>query len=221
MELKPAHLTRYANVAKLLIKYGRPDHLRAAEAVPDDGEPPPDGDEMERGESLARDLEALGPTFIKLGQLLSSRTALIPPGYAGALERLQDSVEPFPFADVERIVTEELGVRISKAFESFAVEPVASASLGQVHRARLRGGREVVVKVQRPDIRQRITDDLDAFAEMARLLEEHTRAGRRMDLRAVLEEFRRTLFEELDYRREADNLDRLGESLAGFERIVV
>ena len=155
------------------------------------------------GKSWRRIWKPLGPTFIKLGQLLSSRGALIPAGYAEALERLQDSVEPFPFEEVERIVTEELGVRISKGFESFDREPVASASLGQVHRARLRDGRDVVVKVQRPNIRQRITEDLEAFDEIARVLEKHTDLGERMDLRAVLEEFRKTIFEELDYRREA------------------
>ena len=221
MDLKPAHLKRYGNVARLLVKYGRADALRNADTLPGDLPPAADDESSALGAELARDLEALGPTFIKLGQLLSSRGALIPPGYADALERLQDSVEPFSFGEVERIVTEELGVRISKGFDSFDPTPLASASLGQVHRARLRGGRDVVVKVQRPNIRQRITEDLEAFDEMARMLEKHTRVGQQMDLRAVLEEFRRTIFEELDYRREAGNLERLADNLAGFALIVV
>jgi len=221
MDLKPAHLKRYGNVVRLLVKYGNPGAGRVDDSLPGDPPLPPDDESAALGAELAKDLESLGPTFIKLGQLLSSRGTLIPPGYADALERLQDSVEPFSFEDVERIVTEELGVRISKGFETFDPTPLASASLGQVHRARLRGGRDVVVKVQRPNIRQRITDDLEAFDEMARMLEKHTRVGQRMDLRAVLEEFRRTIFEELDYRREANNLDRLADALSDFARIVV
>ena len=221
MDLKPAHLKRYGNVARLLVKYGNPGAEPVDDSVPGDLAPPADAEPAALGAELAKDLEALGPTFIKLGQLLSSRGTLIPAGYAEALERLQDSVEPFSFEDVERIVTEELGVRISKGFETFDPTPLASASLGQVHRARLRGGRDVVVKVQRPNIRQRITEDLEAFDEMARVLEKHTRVGQRMDLRAVLEEFRRTIFEELDYRREASNLDRLADNLSDFSLIVV
>jgi predicted unusual protein kinase regulating ubiquinone biosynthesis (AarF/ABC1/UbiB family) len=174
-----------------------------------------------RGEELARDLEALGPTFVKLGQVLSSRGRLLPTGYTAALERLQDSVEPFPFDEVERIVTEELGVRISKGFEHFDPKPLASASLGQVHRARLRGGREVVVKVQRPNIRKQIVEDLEAFQQMAKVLDKHTAVGERMDLSAVLGEFRQTLMEELDYQLEAQNLARLADQLMEFDRIVV
>ena len=185
MDLKPANLKRYGNVARLLYKYGGSGLAKHDLAIPDDPQLPADPEDAARGEELAKDLEALGPTFIKLGQLLSSRGALIPVAYADALERLQDSVEPFPYEEVERIVTEELGVRISKGFESFEREPVASASLGQVHRARLRDGRDVVVKVQRPNIRQRITEDLEAFDEIAKVLEKHTDLGERMDLRAV------------------------------------
>ena len=215
MDLKPSHLKRYASVTRLLLKYGRRSQLPAG-APPE--ELPEDGD---KGQELASDLEALGPTFVKLGQLLSSRGRLLPPAYSQALERLQDSVEPFPFEEVERIVTEELGVRISKGFEHFEPRPLASASLGQVHRARLRGGRQVVVKVQRPNIRQRILEDLDAFQQMAKVLEKHTAVGERMDLSAVLDEFRQTILEELDYQLEARNLDRMADQLREFESIVV
>jgi len=221
MDLKPANLKRYGSVARLLYKYGRGDATQVPDGLPGDLEPLADPDDATRGAELAKDLESLGPTFIKLGQLLSARGAMIPLGYAEALERLQDSVEPFPFEEVERIVTEELGVRISKGFESFDREPVASASLGQVHRARLRDGRDVVVKIQRPHIRQRITEDLEAFDEIASMLEKHTSLGEQMDLHAVLQEFRRTIFEELDYRREAQNQERLAENLKAFRRIVV
>ena len=213
MDLKPANLKRYASLTKLMVKYGR------GAAV--EGNTPADPEQQAKGEELANDLESLGPTFIKLGQLLSSRSDLVSQEYAAALERLQDSVEPFPFEDVERIVTDELGVRISKAFETFDERPLATASLGQVHRARLRDGREVVVKVQRPGIRQRIIEDLESFDQVAKLLDEHTSASDSADLPAVVGEFRKTMLDELDYRREAQNLVRLGENLAEFERIVV
>jgi ubiquinone biosynthesis protein len=212
MDLKPAHLRRYASLTSLLVKY------RGA-ALSE--RPATQPDETARGEELAKDLESLGPTFIKLGQLLSNRSDLVPPAYAAALERLQDSVEPFPYEEVEQIVTDELGVRISKAFENFDERPLATASLGQVHRARLRDGREVVVKVQRPGIRQQIVEDLESFDQVAKLLDQHTSASERVDLPAVVEEFRKTMLDELDYRREAQNLDRLGANLAEFERIVV
>jgi predicted unusual protein kinase regulating ubiquinone biosynthesis (AarF/ABC1/UbiB family) len=213
MDLKPANLKRYASLTRLMVKYGR------GAAV--EGNTPAAPEQQAKGEELANDLESLGPTFIKLGQLLSSRSDLVPQEYATALERLQDSVEPFPFEEVERLVTDELGVRISKAFETFDERPLATASLGQVHRARLRDGREVVVKVQRPGIRQRILEDLESFDQVAKLLDEHTSASDRVDLPAVVEEFRKTMLDELDYRREAQNLVRLGENLAEFERIVV
>ncbi len=172
-------------------------------------------------EEFARDLEALGPTFIKLGQLLSTRADLLPPAYLEALARLQDDVAPFPFEDVERIVQDELGVRLSKAFSSFDREPIAAASLGQVHRAVLRGGREVAVKVQRPGIRDRVIRDLDALDEVAALLHRFSAATRNMDPVRVLEEFRRTMMSELDYREEARNLLALAHQLRDYERIVV
>jgi predicted unusual protein kinase regulating ubiquinone biosynthesis (AarF/ABC1/UbiB family) len=170
---------------------------------------------------LADDLERMGPTFIKLGQLLSTRPDILPPPYLHALARLQDRVEPFSFGEVERIVAAELGVRLSKAFSEFEASPVAAASLGQVHRAAMRDGRRVAVKVQRPDIRERVAEDLEALAEIAEFLDEHTEMGRRYEFGKILEEFRRTLLRELDYRQEAQNLTLLKRNLSGFDTIVV
>lgn len=220
LSLKPAHLKRYKDIAGLLFKYGRGDLVeRSGIDLERDKAVEPAGDG--KPEELAADLERLGPTYIKLGQLLSTRPELLPPSYIQALARLQDQVEPFPFEDVERIVTEELGVRLSKGFGSFDAEPLAAASLGQVHRATLRDGRPVVVKIQRPDIGPVIMDDLDAIEEIATLLDERTEAGERYQFRTMVIEFRKSLLNELDYRKEAQNLTTLADNLQEFERIVV
>ena len=201
----PAKLSRYAAVATLFMKHrSAADDTRGADA-----------------EQLADDLEALGPTFIKLGQVLSGRTELLPPAYIDALARLQDDVAPFSFADVERIVEAELGVKISKAFGLFESEPIAAASLGQVHRAALRDGRMVAVKVQRPGAQEQVMADLAALAEIAAILDKRTDAGARYCFTDLIAEFRRSLLEELDYLNEAANLRTLGSNLTRFKDIIV
>jgi ubiquinone biosynthesis protein len=222
ISLKPQHLKRYKDIAMLLVKYGRSDLVRNAglEAVLKD-EDGFDQASAAEARALAKDLEALGPTFIKLGQLLSTRPDILPAPYLESLSRLQDKVEPFSFAEVEEIVTSELGVRISKAFQEFEATPMAAASLGQVHRASLKDGRVVAVKVQRPGIREMIVEDLEALMEIAGFLDSHTEMGRRYEFQKMLEEFRKTLLRELDYKQEANNLRVLGENLKEFDRIVI
>ena len=206
----PEKLSRYAAVASLMLKYGRNVGETVDDQVPD-----------EAPEALANDLEKLGPTFIKLGQVLSSRPDLLPPAYLEALTRLQDSVKPFPFADVQRIVEEELGARLSKAFSVFEETPIAAASLGQVHRAALRDGRLVAVKVQRPDIARTVASDLDALDEIAQFLTNRTGAGKRYDLVGMVAEFRMALEAELDYLQEANHLKLIAKNLEEFEAIVI
>jgi predicted unusual protein kinase regulating ubiquinone biosynthesis (AarF/ABC1/UbiB family) len=223
ISLKPNHLKRYKDIALLLWKYGRSDLVRQMgldEAVEPQtlkpaiaGEATPD--------QLADDLEAMGPTYVKLGQVLSSRADLLPEPYLKALARLQDKVKPFSFAEVEQIVMTELGVRISKAFSRFDPQPIAAASLGQVHSAALRDGRLVVVKVQRPNIRKQIADDFEVLEEIADFLDAHTKFGRRYQFLKILEEFRITIQQELNYEREAQNLIVLGANLKEFELIQV
>jgi predicted unusual protein kinase regulating ubiquinone biosynthesis (AarF/ABC1/UbiB family) len=210
-----ARLSRYRDVAKLVAKYGRADFLTHSgdSGMPENGA-------TEAG-AFAADLEAMGPTFIKLGQLLSTRADLLPAAYLEALARLQDNVEPFPFADVERIVQDELGVRLSKAFESFEDQPIAAASLGQVHRATMRDGRRVAVKVQRPGVRDRVLKDLDALDQVAALMQRFSATTRAIDATGVLEEFRRTILSELDYREEARNLVALSHQLRDVRSIVI
>jgi ubiquinone biosynthesis protein len=222
LSLKPQHLKRYRDIGRLLFKYGRSDLLKAAglEEVLQD-ETRLATAVMADAEELADDLEAMGPTFVKLGQLLSTRSDLLPAPYLAALSRLQNDVETFSFHEVERIVGAELGVRISKAFADFESVPIAGASLAQVHRARLRDGRPVAVKVQRPDVRERVAEDLEVLAQIGGFLDAHTDTGARYQLSAMLDEFRRSLLRELDYRIEAQNLDLLGRNLAAFPRLLV
>lgn len=172
-------------------------------------------------EELANDLETLGPTFVKLGQVLSTRPDLLPEPYLIALARLQDSIAPFPFEEAQQLIESELQVRISKAFQEIDPKPIATASLGQVHRAILRNGRPVVVKVQRPNIRDQVRTDLEVLVEIATFLDKHTEIGKRHRFADMLDEFARVLQQELDYRLEAQNLEIVGQNLAAFERIVV
>jgi predicted unusual protein kinase regulating ubiquinone biosynthesis (AarF/ABC1/UbiB family) len=224
LSLKTDHLKRYKDIALLLVKYGRSDlvkhHEGLAESVSDVVATPPVREDQ-LAEQLAADLERLGPTYVKLGQLLSTRADLLPPPFLEALTRLQDKVAPFPFSEVEAIVTAELGVKISKAFLEFEKTPIAAASLGQVHRAVLRTGRLVAVKVQRPGIHEQILKDLEVLEEIAEAADEHTEVGRRFGFAGMLREFRKTLLRELDYRQEARNLETLAQNLAEFDRIVV
>lgn len=219
--LKLRHFKRYKDIGLLALRYGDSDvaHEIGVEDVLKD-------DDLSNGDPTApndfvNELERMGPTFVKLGQVLSSRVDLLPERYIKALCRLQDKVKPFPYSEVEQTVTDELGVRISKAFCSFDPEPLAAASLGQVHAATLRDGRAVVVKVQRPGIRKQIAEDLEVLEELATFLERHTRAGRRFQFLRVLEEFRHTLLQELDYQREASNMITLANNLKDFPRIQI
>jgi predicted unusual protein kinase regulating ubiquinone biosynthesis (AarF/ABC1/UbiB family) len=217
----PQRLGRYGELVRLLAKYARSDLVRQA------GLDPMLAEELEGtgahadGEELAADLERLGPTFIKLGQLLSTRADLLPAPYLDSLARLQDSLDPFPAEVARSTIEEELGVRISRVFSEFEDVPLAAASLGQVHAAVLRDGRAVVVKVQRPGVRRQVFDDLEMLEKVAERLERHTEQGRAFAVTDLLGQFRRSLLDELDYRQEAANLDRLGEIVRRQPHLVV
>jgi ubiquinone biosynthesis protein len=223
--LKTRNIGAYRDLLVLFTKYGRkdfhlsldPQGLVAQDAAAVEIEP----DVRARAEAFAHTLKNMGPTYIKFGQVLSTRPDIVPLEYVAALESLQDKVEPFSFADVERIVEEELKVRISKAFQEFEAKPVAAASLGQVHRAVLRDGREVVVKVQRPHVREAVHNDLDALMDIATFLEEHTDIGRKMNLRGAIEQAKITLENELNYLQEARNSEILRRNLTDFPQIYI
>jgi ubiquinone biosynthesis protein len=222
MNLSATHLKRYRQIIALLWKYGRSDvvhQMSSHEAF--DPQLTQAGPKDVKPEELADDLEAMGPTYVKIGQVLAGRPDIIPEAYRKALSRLQDKVKPFPYEEVERIVLAELGVRISKAFQRFDIEPLAAASLGQVHRAALRDGREVIVKVQRPDIRGQIADDFDVLTEIAAFMDEHTEMGKHYRFSAVLGEFRTAIQQELNYEREAQNLIAVGKNLKDFKLLLI
>lgn len=222
LSLKPERIKRYKDVVALLIKYGRSDLVQQndLELVGAPSEALATTDQA-KAEELASDLEQLGPTFIKLGQLLSTRGDLLPEPYLEALGRLQDQIEPFSFNEVEQIVSSELGGRLSKLFDEFDREPTAAASLAQVHRARMRDGRMVVVKVQRPGVREIIVKDLEALEEITEFIDAHTEMGKRYEFSNMLSELRQSLLRELDFKSEAANLRRLRSSLREFERIII
>ena len=223
MKISANHLKRYQQIALLMWKYGRSDLVKQlnVDGGIDAAKADAIGPNEATPEHFADDLEAMGPTYVKLGQVLSGRPDLLPETYLKALGRLQDRVKPFPYADVEQIVMTELGTRISKAFSRFDPAPIAAASLGQVHAAALRDGREVVVKVQRPDIREQIAQDFEVLAEIAMFLDEHTETGKRYRFGLLLEEFRLSIQQELNYEREAQNLITLGNNLEEFRLIYV
>ncbi|GGD17649.1 ABC1 kinase family protein [Nocardioides daphniae] len=213
---------RYRDLARLVWRHGRSDLLADAGlgqfTFGDEDGPPGDRD---KAEQLAHDLEALGPTFVKLGQLLSTRYDLLPPAYTTALARLQDEVEPFAFDQVQEIVESELGAEIRHLYADFDPEPIAAASLGQVHRATLRNGREVAVKVQRPGVRDVVRADMEVLGRLAATADKRTEAGRRYGLEKLLGQFGRSLAGELDYRREARNLLRFRDLASDHDLLLV
>jgi ubiquinone biosynthesis protein len=169
----------------------------------------------DRGRRLREMLEELGPTFVKFGQLLSTRPDIVPPDVVVELQKLQDDVRPIPFAEVERVVREELGLTIEQAFLEFDERPTAAASIGQVHRALLPNGERVAVKVQRPNAPRQIESDIALLYQAARLAKERVRALDFIDAEQVVDEFARSIRGELDYRAEARNAEVFRRNFAG------
>ncbi len=223
--LKTRHISQYRDLAILFSRYGLkdfklqtdPDELFVQEEAQKELEP----DVRARARAFSASLRSMGPSYIKFGQVLSTRPDLVPQEYIEELESLQDDIAPFSYAEVEAIVETELKARISKLFESFDVKPLAAASLGQVHRAMLRDGREVVVKIQRPNIRPMVEEDLKVFQEIAEFLEGRSTLARKMNLVSTVQQVKKTFLSELSYLQEAHNTEMLGKSLAEFDEIEV
>src|SRR5712691_9806851 len=176
-----------------------------------------DHDDDDHAQDLAKALEELGPCFIKLGQLLSTRPDLLPADYIEALSRLQNTVTPVPCDKITAIIESELGAPIDKLFASFDATPLATASMAQVHHATLSNGDEVAVKVQRPGVRQRIEIDIEILHEVARFCTKYTSFGRRYGLLQIVRELERSLSQEMDFRLEADSTHIIGKQIADFK----
>ncbi len=176
-------------------------------------------DPLTNEQHIRRALERLGPTFIKAGQAVATRTDVIPPELAQELRKLQDEVPPEPFETIRAVVEAELELPLDEAFASFDPEPGAAASLGQVHWATLHDGTEVAVKVQRPDVRRQVETDIDIALTQARWVAEHSDVFGEIDVVGIAEEFAEAVRQELDYAKEASNADRLWRAFRDDETV--
>lgn len=217
------HLNRYQGILRVLFKYGFSDVLERLhiDQYLESGlqminrKPREQIDKLSRPERLRMSLEELGPTFIKFGQVLSTRSDFIPPEYLFELAKLQDDVPPFSYEDVESIFLAEMGHKPEELFAEFKREPVAAASIGQVHEGVLRDGDKVVVKVQRPEIEKIIAVDLEILAHIAALMEKYLEELQGHRPTSIVEEFARTISKEIDYSVEIGNIERFAKQ---FER---
>src|SRR5947209_1896543 len=217
-------LGRLSEIAQVAVRHGFGywfDTHRLTDLFPRRTRMELDGQRSQRGQHLREMLDELGPTFVKFGQLLSTRPDVLPPDIITELRGLQDDVRPFPFAQVEQVVEEDLGLTLDKLFTEFEEKPVAAASIGQVHRARLPNGRDVAVKVQRPGAPRQIEADLALLYQAARIAKERVRALDFIDARQLVDEFSRSIRQELDYRLEARNADAFHRNFAGHPHVHV
>ena len=214
----PRHLRRYRQIVEVLVRHGFGDALSQLGLGRRLGLPVRllrrhrASAEITRAQRVRLALEELGPTFIKFGQIISTRPDLLPSDFITELARLQDDVAPEPLEPIRVCIEEELGRPIEELFASFDPTPMAAASLGQVHAATLPDGEEVIVKVQRPNIDRTIDVDLDILYDLARLSQNRTPLGQTYDLVEIAEDFAHTLRGELDYRREGRNADHFREN---------
>lgn len=207
---------RYRDIGELLTKYARSEFVKTLA-----GRQANTAKGAEEARKFAHDLEKLGPTFVKLGQLLSTQISSMPESYRDALDELQDRVPPMPFSDVKRVIGEDLGDPPSRLYKEFDTDPIASASVAQVHRAALTDGTEVAVKVQRPDIKAGILRDLRIFGEITAIADKTIPKAKSFRLSDQVPQLRTSILRELDYHRESRNMVTLGRQMASFPTVVV
>jgi ubiquinone biosynthesis protein len=216
------NLGRLSEIAQVAVRHGFGyffETHRLTDLLPGRERVVPDGAPSERGLHLREMLDELGPTFVKFGQLLSTRPDIVPPDILQELQSLQDDVRPFPYEDVERVIQEELELSVEQLFTEFETTPVAAASIGQVHRATLPNGHRVAVKVQRPNAPRQVEADLALLYQAARLARERVRALDFIDARQLVDEFARSIRQELDYRLEARNGETFHHHFAGHPHV--
>jgi ubiquinone biosynthesis protein len=212
----PRNLGRLSEIAQVAARHGFGylfENRRLRRRHPDDETP------SQRGAHLRAMLDELGPTFVKFGQLLSTRPDILPPDIIAELRGLQDDVTPFSYEEAASVIQEDLGLPIERLFLEFDPVPIAAASIGQVHRAILPNGRQVAVKVQRPDAPRQIEADIALLYQAARLAKDRVRRLDFIDTRGIVDEFARNIRQELDYRGEARNADRFRHDFAGHPHV--
>ena len=211
------HLNRYRQILAILIKYGfgdlldrlRIDQFLGTGLQAISRKRIDRVDKLTRPQRLRMAFEELGPTYIKLGQILSTRPDLVPADYVDELAKLQDEVPPFPYEDAAALIESEFGMPAETLFDQLDEQPIASASIGQVHKARLKDGERVAVKIQRPRIQKVIEVDLEIMLHLATLAERHVKEFEIHRPVKIVEEFTRTLEKEIDYLIEATNMERI------------
>ena len=211
------HLRRYRHILTVFTRHGfgfALSHLPTEPLWLRDLYPFPIQEPASLPAHFRQALEELGPAFVKLGQMLSTRPDVLPPDYITELAKLQDSVPPVPWDEIRQVIEAELGRPPEKIFGEIDPHPLAAASLGQVHAAKLTTRQKVVIKVQRPNILPTIQTDLEIIHDIAHYAEQHTPLGRVYRLVEIVEDFSDTLHNELDYLREGRNADRLRENFA-------
>ena len=216
------NLGRLSEIAQVAVKHGFGyffETHRLTDLLPGRERDTLNGAPTERGKHLREMLDELGPTFVKFGQLLSTRPDVVPPDILLELQALQDDVRPFPYSDVERVIQEELELSVEQLFTDFDETPVAAASIGQVHRATLPNGHRVAVKVQRPNAPRQVEADLALLYQAARLARERVRALDFIDVRQLVDEFARSIRQELDYRLEARNAEIFHHRFSGHPHV--
>jgi ubiquinone biosynthesis protein len=224
--LSPRYIPRLAATVGLFTRYGLRDFanrqgLLAVQGIELAEDTTEESEAQDKAAAFRKRLVELGPAYVKLGQVLSTRPDLLPPPYIEELEHLQDDVPPMSLEDVRDTIEAELGARMSKLFLSFDEEPLGSASLGQVHAAVLRDGRDAVVKVQRPELREQLAEDIEFFHELASFLTAHTGISSRVDMIGVVQQVERSLADEIDYMNEARNAALFRRNLASFPRLLI
>ncbi len=216
------HLNRYRQILSVFFKYGfeniieqlRIDHYIEIGLKMVSNKRPDKVEKLTREERLRLSLEELGPTYIKLGQALSTRPDLISVNLINELVKLQDDVPPFPFSEAKKIIESELKAGIETIFDCIDEKPLASASIAQVHKARLIDGKDVAVKIQRPGIKKIIEVDLEIMLYLATLMERHIKEIAHHRPTKIVEEFARTLAKEVYFTIEASNIERFGRNFA-------
>jgi ubiquinone biosynthesis protein len=221
MDYRQIRLRRYREIIAVFTKHGFGMLFRRFKFPHPDSSGTSENAEASAGKRLRLALDELGPAFVKLGQILSIRPDILPAEITEELKKLQDSVQPFPFSEAKELIENEFNDKLEHIYQEFDENPLAAASISQVHRARLFSGTQVAVKVQRPGIEQTIDLDLDILKSIAHLLDRRTKYGQFYDFNEMVADFERTIKAELDFTKEGENADTFMRNLSRDQCVTV